>query len=243
MSETMLMWVEVAFNIAYLIVIWGLVVAMTQRRSQVAPEDRRVAELARLAFLLLAVGDTGHVGFRVWAYASGGLDSTLSVFGRQVSLVGLGALATAITVTLFYVLVLEMWRARFGKPWGWIGYMLLAAVPVRFLLMVPAGNQWNSPVPVQPWSTIRNLPLMLMGLGAAYLILRDAMAAGDRTFTWIGAAIVVSYAMYMPVIFFVQQIPTIGMLMIPKTLAYVAIAVIVYRDLYRRKPALATVPS
>jgi hypothetical protein len=99
-------------------------------------------------------------------------------------------------------------------------------------------NEWNSVVPPQPWSTVRNLPLMLQGLGLAYLILRDARAAGDRTFTWIGISILVSYACYMPVIFFVQQVPIIGMLMIPKTLAYVAIGFLAYFDLYGgRQPA------
>ena len=40
--------------------------------------------------------------------------------------------------------------------------------------------------------------------------------------------------MYIPVILFVQQVPTIGMLMIPKTLAYVAIGFIAYFSLYRQ---------
>jgi hypothetical protein len=34
------------------------------------------------------------------------------------------------------------------------------------------------------------------------------------------------------VILFVQQVPMIGMLMIPKTLAYVAVGVLAYRELY-----------
>ena len=94
-------------------------------------------------------------------------------------------------------------------------------------------NEWSSVVPPQPWSTIRNLPLIAQGLGVAYLILRDARRTGDRTFQWIGASILVSYACYMPVIFFVQQAPLVGMLMIPKTLAYVAIGFLAYFDLFR----------
>jgi hypothetical protein len=234
------MLVEISFNVIYLLVIWGLVIVMTLNRDRVAPENRRVAGLARWAFFLLALGDTGHVGFRVWAYAQGGLETTISLFGREVGLVGLGALATAITVTGFYVLVLEMWRARFQKPYGWFGILLLVAAVVRLLLMIPAANQWNNVVPPQPWSTIRNLPLMVLGLGAAYLILRDARAAGDRLFTWIGWSIVVSYAMYIPVILFVQQVPMIGMLMIPKTVAYVAIALIVYQGFYSARATLTT---
>lgn len=45
--------------------------------------------------------------------------------------------------------------------------------------------------------------------------------------------ILVSYAIYTPVILFVQQAPLIGMLMIPKTVAYVAVGLIAYGALYR----------
>jgi len=232
MPEAVRMWVEISFNVAYLIVVWGLVIAMWRRRGRVAPADRRVANHIMWAFALLALGDTGHVGFRVLAYAQGGLETNLTLFGRQLGLVGLGALATAITVTFFYVLLLEAWRARFNRPYGWFGYLLLAAAALRLLLMIPAANEWNNVVPPQPWSIYRNLPLMLLGLGVAYLIVRDARAAGDRTFTWIGVMILVSFACYMPVIFWVQQAPIVGMLMIPKTLAYLVIAGLAYQSLY-----------
>ncbi len=232
MSELVRMWIEVLFNVAYLVAIWGLVIAMRRNQSRVAAADRRVADRFLWAFTLLALGDTGHVGFRVLAYALGGLETEFSVLGLQLGLVGLGALATAITVTFFYVLMLEIWRARFHKPYGWFGYLLLGAAAARLLLMLPAANQWNSVVPPQPWSFIRNLPLMVQGLGVAYLILRDARAAQDRTFGWIGMMILISFACYIPVIFLVQQAAIIGMLMIPKTLAYVAIAVLAYQDLY-----------
>lgn len=239
MSEAARMWVEVVFNIAYLIAIWGIVIAMAVQRDRVAPADRRVAQLARWAFFLLALGDTGHVGFRVLAYAQGDLRATIDLFGRQIGLVGLGALATAITVTLFYVLMLEMWHARYGKPYGWFGGLLFAAALVRLALMIPAINQWNNVVPPQPWSTLRNAPLALLGLGVAYLMLRDALHTHDRPFVGVGALIVVSYAMYVPVILFVQQAPAVGMLMIPKTLAYMAMAVVLYRSLYAQQPAVA----
>ncbi|MCA9975478.1 MAG: hypothetical protein KC413_06995, partial [Anaerolineales bacterium] len=200
----------------------------------------------RWMFFLLALGDTGHVGFRVWAYALGGLEQTIPLFGRAVGLVGLGALATSITVTLFYVLVLVIWHERFNQPYGWFGGLLFAAAAIRFLIMLSPNNEWNSVVPPQPWSLYRNLPLMVQGLGAAYLILRDATigdgrAARDRTFTWVGLMILTSYAFYMPVIFLVQQYPLVGMLMIPKTMAYMAIAVIAYLNLFRveRKTAVS----
>ena len=232
MSEAITMWMEVSFNVAYLIVIWGLVITMKRREWAVAPEDLRVARLVRWAFTLLALGDTGHVGFRVLAYAQGDLNAKITLFGQDMGLVGLGALSTAITVTFFYVLMLEVWRTRFGRRYGWFETLLLAAAAIRLVLMIPAANEWNSTVPPQPWSLYRNLPLMALGLGVAYLILRDALRAKDRAFAWIGGMILVSYAMYTPVILFVQQVPLIGMLMIPKTMAYVAIGFIAYFSLY-----------
>ena len=243
MSETARMWVEVSFNLVYLVVVWGLVIAMSRRMGAVLPEERRTASLVRWAFAALALGDTGHVGFRVLAYALGDLEASIDVFGQDIGLVGLGALSTAITVTFFYVLMLEAWRLRFGRKYGWFEVFLLASAVVRLLLMMSPANQWNNTVPPQPWSLYRNLPLTILGLGVAYLMLRDARKAQDRAFTWIGIMILVSYACYIPVILFVQQVPAIGMLMIPKTMAYVAIGFIAYSDLYRPVAAGRSVAS
>ena len=231
MSETIRMWMEISFNLAYLAVVWSLGIAMCRRQKRLLPADRPLARLFIWAFALLALGDTGHVGFRTLAYALGDLDATFTLSSIQVGLVGIGALATGVTVTIFYALMLATWRTRFDKQFGWFGYLLLAAAVVRLLLMLSPANEWNNTVPPQPWSIYRNLPLMLQGLGVAYLILRDALASKDRVFTWVGVMILVSYAFYIPVIFFVQRFPLIGMLMIPKTVAYVAIAFLAYLNL------------
>jgi hypothetical protein len=231
-TESVRMWVEILFNVTYLLVIWGFVIAMVRRRASLLPETRSYALLFAWAFGLLALGDTGHVGFRVWAYARGGLDTTIDVFGARVGLVGLGALSTAVTVTLFYVLMLWVWRRRFGRPLGWFGYLLLAAAAIRLIVMTFPQNQWNSSVPPWTWSMIRNVPLVLQGLGVAYLVLRKARAFGDRTFELVGYMVLVSFGFYIPVILFVQRLPMLGMLMIPKTLAYVAVAWLAYQHFY-----------
>ena len=234
MSEAMRMWVEIIFNIGYLIAVWTLVALMVRNRANVAPENRAVAKRVMWAFALLALGDTGHVGFRVLAYALGGLEVQPVVLGVPISLVGIGALATAITVTFFYMLMVDIWRLRFNKSLGWFGWFLLAMGVFRLIIMLFPQNEWSAVVPPQPWGLIRNLPLMIMGLGVMALILRDAYRANDRPFKWIGWCILASYAFYTPVILFVAEVPILGMLMIPKTLAYIAIAVIAYRALYTR---------
>jgi hypothetical protein len=234
MSESMRMVMEIGFNILYLITIWIMVILMIRAQPTVPEKNKPVTKLFTWAFALLALGDTGHVGFRVWAYGLGDLSSTITVVGKELGLVGLGALATAYTVTIFYMLVLMIWQRRYDKPYGWFGALLWAAAVFRLIIMLFPANEWNNTVPPQTWSLIRNVPLMIQGLGVAFLILRDSIQTHDKPFTWVGVMILVSYAFYLPVILFVQQIPMIGMLMIPKTLAYVAIAFIAYFSLFKQ---------
>jgi hypothetical protein len=224
------MWVEIAFNVTYLIVVWTLVVLMVVRRDAVAEADRPVARRFTLAFALLALGDTGHVGFRVVAYALGGLEAS-------PVLVGLGALSTAYTVTIFYMLMVDIWRLRYGKPFGIAGGLLLAAGAVRMIVMLFPQNGWEQVVAPYDWSLLRNAFLVVQGVGVMILILRDAFRTDDRPFKWIGATIALSYLFYAPVILWVSQAPMLGMLMIPKTCAYMAIALIAYNALYRRSAA------
>ena len=233
MSENTLIWIEIIFNVTYLIVVWGLVIAMLRRRSYIPVTEKRLTNLFIWAFGLLALGDTGHVGFRVLAFVLGGLEKTVNIADIQLGLVGLGALSTGITITLFYVIMLMIWKDRFLKPYGWFGYMLFIIAGIRLLLMIPSQNQWNNVEPPMPWGIYRNIPLIFLGLGVAFLMVRDSLGIRDRTFTWIGGLILISYALYIPVILFVRELPEIGMLMIPKTLAYVAIGFIAYKDLFR----------
>lgn len=231
MSEDILINFEIIFNVLYLALVWILVGVLLNLRRKLAGNRRRLAGLFALAFGLLAFGDTGHVGFRVAAYSLGGLESVLTIADRSISLVGAGAAATAFTVTLFYVVLLEIWRVRYHRIYGGFEYGLLVAAATRLYMLTLSVNEWWRVVPSQPWSTIRNLPLIVLGLGVAFLILRDSAANGDRAFQWIGIAVLVSFGFYLPVILWVQQAPLLGMLMIPKTLAYVAIGLLAVGEL------------
>lgn len=229
MSPDLLISFEISFNVLYLIVIWSLVGLMFGRMGQVESKHLRVARLFGWAFLLLAVGDTGHVGFRVLAYAQGGVE-------QNSLLVGLGALATAITVTFFYVLMLYIWKARYNAVFGWFEYLLLASVPIRLLVMAVPQNEWGNVIAPEFWGPFRNAFLIFLGLGVLYLILRDALKSGDRLFRWVAYCIFFSYLFYTPVILWVRYYPWLGMLMIPKTIMYIAIAGLAYYGLWL-KPA------
>ena len=242
MSLSASVWMEIIFDLSYLAVVWVLVALMIRGRDRVPAADWPVAKRVIWAFALLALGDSGHVGFRVIAYALGDLAAKPVILGIPVSLVGVGALATAITVTFFYMLMVDVWRLRFNKPMDWFGWLLLAAGAARLVVMAFPQNQWESVVPLYGWSLARNSFLVVQGLGVMALFFRDASLNHDRTFTWVAIMIALSYTFYAPVILWVNQVPLLGMLMMPKTLAYLGVAIIAYRAFFG-KTAQVTLQS
>ena len=235
MGENAKVLTEIIFNIIYLVAVWCLVIAMVKRRAHVAQDEWGAALWILLAFAFLALGDTGHVGFRVIAYALGGLETAITLFGEEMNLAALGSLSTAWTFTFFYVCMVFMWKARYSRKLGMIAWLVLAAAVVRSIIMLVPGNEWTSLTSPRPIYIIRNFPLMLMQLGMIYLIMRDAKASNDSTFIWIGIMIVISFVCYAPVVAFIHSYQPVGMLMIPKTLAYLGIAIIGFKNLFARK--------
>jgi hypothetical protein len=231
MSAELRIVIELIFNVSYLLVIWTLVVLFL-RQIRVTPQvDKPVLQRFIWAFGLLALGDTGHVGFRVIAYLRGGLEA-------NSGLVGMGALGTAVTITFFYMILLDIWRIRYNKTLDWFEGFLLAAGIIRLVILAFPQNQWESLVPPYGWSLLRNSFLVFQGLGVMFLILRDSSLAKDTPFRLVGWMIGISYLFYAPVILWSAVVPLLGMLMIPKTCAYVAAAIIAYNMVKNsRKPA------
>lgn len=60
------------------------------------------------------------------------------------------------------------------------------------------------------------------------LFYRSAKEHRDKPFRWMWLTIVLSFGFYIPVVLWADIIPMIGMLMIPKTCAYVGTVLIGY---------------
>ena len=224
---------EVSFNIAYLIAIWILVTLMAKRRGRIEQSpQRKIGRLLFFAFGLLALGDTAHVGFRIVAYAVGDLEFEFEIGTLRASLIGVGALATSVTVTIFYAIFTELWVTGSGRNRGIFYWIMMIAVVARFVLFLFPENRWIEPVPPKTWSLVRNVPLLLHGVLVAVLFLNDGYRDRSQMFVGIGWMIVISFGCYVPVILFVQDLPAIGMLMIPKTVAYLGVAGIGYRWIF-----------
>lgn len=67
-----------------------------------------------------------------------------------------------------------------------------------------------------------------MGLLIIVLFYRSAKEHDDAAFRWMWMTIVLSFGFYIPVVLWANTVPMIGMLMIPKTCAYVWTVLIGY---------------
>ena len=67
-----------------------------------------------------------------------------------------------------------------------------------------------------------------MGLLIIVLFYRSAKEHDDSAFRWMWLTIVLSFGFYIPVVLWANTVPMIGMLMIPKTCAYVWTVLIGY---------------
>ena len=172
--------------------------------------------------VVLGAGDSFHLVPRALALCTTGLEN------YTVPL-GLGKWITSVTMTVFYVLLYYVWRQRYqirGKTGITMAVYALAAARVA-LCMMPQ-NQWLSAASPLSWGIYRNIPFALMGLLIIVLFYQSARQHGDSAFRWMWLTIVLSFGFYIPVVLWADMIPMIGMLMIPKTCAYVWTVLIGY---------------
>ena len=94
-------------------------------------------------------------------------------------------------------------------------------------------NDWLSAAAPLAWGVYRNIPFALLGAVIIVLFYRSARAANDAAFRWMWLTIVLSFGFYIPVVLWADAVPLIGMLMIPKTCAYVWTVLIGYRAMRR----------
>lgn len=165
--------------------------------------------------VILGSGDAFHLVPRMIALCTTGLEN------YTVPL-GLGKWVTSVTMTIFYVLLYHVWRQRYeirGRSGLTAAVYSLAAVRIA-LCMMPQ-NRWLSVEAPLSWGICRNLPFVLLGLLVIVLFYRSARERGDRAFRWMWLTIALSFGFYVPVVLWADSIPLIGILMIPKTCAYV----------------------
>ena len=212
--------VETLFDAVYLVTVITIGILMI-RGSKGNAQFR----LFGLMAVVLGAGDAFHLIPRALALCTTGLES------YAVPL-GLGKWITSVTMTVFYVLLYYVWRQRYrikGRN-GLTAAVYGLAVARAALCMMPQ-NLWLSADAPLVWGIYRNIPFALLGLLIIVLFYKSAKEHGDRAFRWMWLTIVLSFGFYIPVVLWADAVPLIGMLMIPKTCAYVWTVLIGYRTM------------
>ena len=209
--------IETLFDLVYLVTVITVGIRMI-RSSKCGPQFRLFGWMA----VVLGAGDSFHLVPRALALCTTGLEN-------YVVPLGLGKWITSVTMTVFYVLLYYVWRKRYqiqGQKSVTLAVYLLSAARVA-LCMMPQ-NKWLEAQSPLSWGIYRNIPFALLGLLIIVLFYRSAKEKNDTAFRWMWLTIVLSFGFYIPVVLWADTIPMIGMLMIPKTCAYVWTVLIGY---------------
>lgn len=221
-------YVETIFDVAYLILVITLGTIMLFNAN-----GRGKYALFGAMAVLLGAGDAFHLVPRIYSmWSSGGFEA------NAVAL-GMGKLITSVTMTVFYVLLYYVWLRRYGKvQQKGLTFAMLGLAAVRIALCLFPQNGWTLASAPLIWGIYRNIPFAIMGVMMIALFYREATAANDTAFRHMWLAITLSFAFYIPVVLFADLFPPVGALMLPKTLAYVWIVWMGFREMRmdRAKP-------
>lgn len=201
---------ETLFDAVYLISVITIGLIMIRKSSH-----NREYRLFGIMAVVLGAGDAFHLIPRAYALCTTGLENFTTALG-------VGKLITSVTMTVFYILLYYVWRIRYeisGRQNITLAVYLLSAL--RIILCLFPQNKWLSPDAPLSWGIYRNIPFALLGLLIIVLFYKSAREHRDKDFRYMWLTIVLSFGFYIPVVLWADSIPMIGMLMIPKTCAYV----------------------
>ncbi len=217
---------ETAFDAVYLISVITIGIMMITKGK-----GNKEYTLFGIMAVTLGAGDAFHLIPRAFALCTTGLENFTVALG-------VGKLITSVTMTVFYILLYYVWRLRYqvkDQKGLTVSVYLLSAL--RIILCLFPQNKWTSADAPLSWGILRNIPFALLGLLVIVLFYRSAKQHHDSSFRWMWLTIVLSFGFYIPVVLWADTIPMIGMLMIPKTCAYVWTVLIGFLDMKRTAKA------
>ena len=164
-----------------------------------------------VAALVLGCGDAFHLVPRVLNYFT---DADLT------AALGIGKLVTSVTMTVFYVLLYDVWAGYYGEEKDRKLLLLIRCLAaVRILLCLFPQNGWLQNSGDMTWGIIRNVPFVILGAVICVLFYRKRTAYPVFRPQWL--YILLSFAFYIPVAVGAGAVPMLGMLMLPKTVCYI----------------------
>ncbi len=165
--------------------------------------------------LTLCGGDAFHLLPRVKRALKGSND-------RIRKQLGIGLQVSSITMTVFYILLLYIWKYIFCelKAPAALEIIIWVSALVRIIICLLPQNNWCGEQGNPKLSLLRNSVFAVTGIGVIILYAISGNTYGYHMNRMI-AAIIISFGCYLPVTLLSRKMPKIGMLMIPKTCAYI----------------------
>lgn len=200
---------ETVFDVFYL----GF--AMIAGFTMLLKGNSPLVKKAGLMAVLLGAGDSFHLIPRCIALWTSGLEANAAALGT-------GKFITSITMTIFYLILYYIWRERYqikGRKNLTISMWGLSISRIALCLLPQ--NQWLSYRPPLLYGILRNIPFAVMGIIIIIIFGGETKRTDDRVFRFMPLAVILSFGFYLPVVLFSGIAPAVGVLMIPKTLAYV----------------------
>lgn len=213
---------ETVFDILYL--GFALIAGVTMAVKGKSP----LVKKAGLMAALLGAGDSFHLVPRSYALWTVGLEANAAALG-------IGKFITSITMTVFYVILYYIWREYFqvkGRN-GLTGAMWVLAALRIGLCLLPQ-NQWLSYRQPLLFGILRNVPFAVIGIIIIVIFAQEVKRTGDGVFRFMPLAVGLSFGFYLPVVLLSGVAPIVGVLMIPKTMAYVWIVLMGWK-LYKKE--------
>ena len=210
---------EPIFHVVYLTTVITLGIIMITKSK-----NNQYFKLFGIMAVILGLGDSFHLIPRIYALLTTGLEN------HPVSL-GFGKFVTSITMTIFYLILFKIWELRFDiKNDKTLKITMYGLALLRIVLCFFPQNEWfinDAPI---SWGIYRNIPFAIMGIIMIYLCYSYGAKNNDKDYKNLAIAVVLSFGFYVPVVLWGSVNMLIGMLMIPKTLAYVWVVLIGFKE-------------
>ena len=252
---------SIIFLWIYMAIIWGNIIQIWKKRPK---KISKSWSLLFGAFFLLAFGDVFHLLPRTYLWYRYSLQNQIDIYTSSIGvfIYGGGLIMTGITMTFFYLLFYLFWKEQYIKDIeipelqrikGKIKILDIIAygsIIIRTILILLPWNKYGSePVyyfGILSFRLLTNFPLYVIGVQVLFLFLKsynvtksmnlihpDINKAVKQSSIWI----IVSFVTYTFPLLGNHLVPLFGMMMIPKTIAYL-IVLYIMKKLILLNPSL-----
>jgi len=174
--------------------------------------------------IVLGCGDAFHLVPRI-------ISIITNDFASHTVSLGIGQMITSVTMTIFYLILFNIFKIRYKKEnTKTLDIIVYVLAGLRIILSLLPQNQWTAIEKSYTWGIYRNIPFAILGIIIIVLFINETKHKKEDTYSKMGIAIILSFAFYIPVVLLASVYPLIGVLMMPKTLAYVWIVYLGYVD-------------